>query len=166
MNLDRFTQKAQEAIVAAQALAERLQSPVLDAEHILAALVERRRGDPGRDAPPLGADLAAFRGELAALLARRAKIPGGQLALDSARPPRAGAGRGGGAPPGRRVRLDGAPAARRRRRRAATARRSSSATGRVARRSSARSPASAAASGSRAPTPRAPTRRWRSTAAT
>ena len=40
MNLDRFTQKAQEAIAGAQALAERLQSPVLDAEHILSALVE------------------------------------------------------------------------------------------------------------------------------
>ena len=35
MQLDRFTEKAQEAIVAAQHLAERLQSPVLDAEHLL-----------------------------------------------------------------------------------------------------------------------------------
>jgi ATP-dependent Clp protease ATP-binding subunit ClpB len=40
MNLDRFTQKAQESIVAAQRLAEELQSPVLDSEHLLAALVE------------------------------------------------------------------------------------------------------------------------------
>ena len=38
MQLDRFTEKAQEAIVAAQQLAERLQSPLLDAEHILSAL--------------------------------------------------------------------------------------------------------------------------------
>ena len=37
MNLDRFTQKAQEAIAAAQELATRLKSPVLDAEHLLAA---------------------------------------------------------------------------------------------------------------------------------
>ena len=35
MQLDRFTQKAQEAIVAAQATAQRLDSPILDAEHIL-----------------------------------------------------------------------------------------------------------------------------------
>jgi len=34
MQLDRFTEKAQEAIVTAQQLAERMQSPVLDAEHI------------------------------------------------------------------------------------------------------------------------------------
>ena len=52
MQLDRFTQKAQEAIVAAQATAQRLDSPVLDAEHILSALVEPDDGDPGRDAPP------------------------------------------------------------------------------------------------------------------
>ena len=39
MQLERFTQKAQEAIVTAQQLAERLHSPLLDAEHILSALV-------------------------------------------------------------------------------------------------------------------------------
>ncbi len=82
MNLDQFTQKAQEAIAGAQALAERLQSPVLDAEHILAALVEADDGIPAQTLRRLGVDLAAFRGELAALLARRAKIAGGQLTLD------------------------------------------------------------------------------------
>ena len=40
MQLDRFTEKAQEAVIAAQQLAERTESPVLDAEHLLAALVE------------------------------------------------------------------------------------------------------------------------------
>ena len=40
MQLDRFTQKAQEAIVAAQATAQRLDSPILDAEHILSALID------------------------------------------------------------------------------------------------------------------------------
>ena len=83
MNLDRFTQKAQEAIAGAQALAERLQSPVLDAEHILAALVEEDQGIPAQTLRRLGVDLGAFRGELAALLARRAKIAGGQLTLDA-----------------------------------------------------------------------------------
>ena len=83
MNLDRFTQKAQEAIAGAQALAERLQSPVLDAEHILAALVEDDEGIPAQTLRRIGVDLAAFRGELAALLARRAKIAGGQLTLDA-----------------------------------------------------------------------------------
>ena len=65
MQLDRFTEKAQEAIVAAQQLAERLQSPVLDAEHLLAALVEPDDGVPAETLRRLGVDLPAFRGELA-----------------------------------------------------------------------------------------------------
>jgi len=47
MQLDRFTEKAQEAIVEAQQLAERLQSPVLDAEHLLSTLVEPDDGVSG-----------------------------------------------------------------------------------------------------------------------
>ena len=82
MQLDRFTEKAQEAIVAAQQLAERMQSPVLDAEHLLAALVEPDDGIPAETLRRLGVDLAGFRGELAALLARRAHIQGGTLSLD------------------------------------------------------------------------------------
>ncbi len=82
MNLDRFTQKAQEAILGAQQLAEKLQSPVLDAEHILAALVEPDDGIPAETLRRIGVDLPAFRGELAAILARRARIAGGSLSLD------------------------------------------------------------------------------------
>src|SRR5215212_498797 len=82
MQLDRFTQKAQEAIVAAQQLAERLQSPVLDAEHILSALVEPDDGVPAETLRRLGVDLPTFRAELAAILAKRARIHGGSLTLD------------------------------------------------------------------------------------
>ena len=82
MQLDRFTEKAQEAIVTAQQLAERMQSPVLDAEHLLAALVGPDDGIPAETLRRLGVDLAAFRGEIAATLARRARIQGGQLGLD------------------------------------------------------------------------------------
>jgi ATP-dependent Clp protease ATP-binding subunit ClpB len=82
MQLDRFTEKAQEAILAAQQLAERLHSPVLDAEHLLSALVEPDDGIPAETLRRLGVDLGAFRGELAALLARRARIEGGSLTLD------------------------------------------------------------------------------------
>ncbi len=82
MQLDRFTEKAQEAILAAQKTAERLHSPVLDAEHILSALVEPDDGVPAETLRRLGVDLPAFRGELAGLLARRARIEGGSLALD------------------------------------------------------------------------------------
>jgi ATP-dependent Clp protease ATP-binding subunit ClpB len=82
MNLDRFTQKAQEAIVAAQETAQRLQSPVLDAEHLLSALVEPDDGIPAETLRRLGVDLVAFRGEVAAALARRARVQGGSLSLD------------------------------------------------------------------------------------
>jgi ATP-dependent Clp protease ATP-binding subunit ClpB len=82
MQLDRFTQKAQEAIVAAQALAQRLESPVLDAEHILSALVEPDDGIPAETLRRLGVDLPGFRGELAAILARRARVQGGSLSMD------------------------------------------------------------------------------------
>ena len=65
MQLDRFTQKAQEAIVAAQATAQRLDSPILDAEHILSALLEPDDGIPAETLRRLGVDLPGFRGELA-----------------------------------------------------------------------------------------------------
>jgi ATP-dependent Clp protease ATP-binding subunit ClpB len=82
MNLDRFTQKAQEAIVAAQRLAEELQSPILDSEHLLAALVEADDGIPAETLRRLGVDVPAFREELAAILGRRARIQGGSLTAD------------------------------------------------------------------------------------
>ena len=83
MQLDRFTEKAQEAIVAAQQLAERLESPILDAEHLLSALIEPDDGVPAETLRRLGVDLPAFRGELAAILAKRARIQGGSLSLDA-----------------------------------------------------------------------------------
>ena len=83
MQLDKFTQKAQESVVGAQQLAERLESPILDAEHLLAALVEDDDGVPAETLRRLGVDLPAFRAELAALLSRRARIKGGSLSLDT-----------------------------------------------------------------------------------
>ena len=82
MQLDRFTEKAQEAIVRAQELAQGLHSPVLDAEHLLSALIEPDDGVPAETLRRLGVDLPELRGELAALLARRARIEGGSLTVD------------------------------------------------------------------------------------
>jgi ATP-dependent Clp protease ATP-binding subunit ClpB len=82
MQLERFTPTAQEAHVAAQELAQRLESPVLDAEHLLSALVEPDDGIPAETLRRLGVDLPGFRAELAAILAKRARIAGGQLTLD------------------------------------------------------------------------------------
>jgi ATP-dependent Clp protease ATP-binding subunit ClpB len=81
MQLDRYTQKAQEAIVAAQKAATDMESPVLDAEHLLHALIEPDDGVPAETLRRIGVDLPAFRGELAAILGRRAKIRGGSLSL-------------------------------------------------------------------------------------
>ena len=166
MKLDRYTEKAQEAILAAQRTAEELQSPVLDAEHVLHALVEPDDGIPAETLRRIGVDLNAFRGR-----ARRDPEPAGEDPgrLDGPRPARqagAGAGRAGGPAARRRVRLDRAPAARRSPRSAARAASCSTATARRARRSSTRSRASAAASASRRPRRRARTPRSRSTAAT
>ena len=83
MQLDRFTQKAQEAIAAAQQLAETLHSPILDAEHLLAALLEPDDGVPAETLRRLGADLGTVRAELAALLDRRARIQGGSLSVNA-----------------------------------------------------------------------------------
>ncbi len=82
MQLDQFTQKAQEAIVAAQATAQRLDSPILDVEHILSALLEPDDGIPAETLRRLGVDLPGFRGELAAILARRARVAGGSMSMD------------------------------------------------------------------------------------
>jgi ATP-dependent Clp protease ATP-binding subunit ClpB len=82
MQLDRYTQKAQEAIAAAQKTAEGMESPVLDAEHLLFALVEPDDGVPAETLRRIGVDLPAFRDELAAILGRRARIRGGSLSLD------------------------------------------------------------------------------------
>ncbi|MDQ3127464.1 MAG: AAA family ATPase, partial [Chloroflexota bacterium] len=82
MQLDKYTQKAQEAIAAAQSAAAGLESPVLDAEHLLHALVEPDDGVPAETLRRLGVDLPAFRDELAGILGKRARIRGGSLSLD------------------------------------------------------------------------------------
>src|SRR3954447_15548215 len=82
MQLDRFTEKAQEAIVTAQQLAERMQSPVLDADHLLSALVAPDDGIPAETLPRLGGDVAPGPAGRAGILARRARVQGGQLTFD------------------------------------------------------------------------------------
>ncbi|HSH22224.1 MAG TPA: ATP-dependent chaperone ClpB [Candidatus Caenarcaniphilales bacterium] len=82
MKLDRYTEKAQAAILAAQRLATDADSPVLDAEHVLAALLQDAEGIPAVTLRRLGADPARLNMELGAVLSRRARVKGGQLTLD------------------------------------------------------------------------------------
>jgi ATP-dependent Clp protease ATP-binding subunit ClpB len=82
MQLDRYTQKAQESIAAAQKIAERLESPVLDAEHLLDALIEPDDGVPAETLRRIGVDVVQFRNEVASVLAKRARLRGGSMSLD------------------------------------------------------------------------------------
>jgi len=82
MQLDHYTQKAQEAIAAGQKAAEGMESAVLDVEHLLFALIEPDDGVPAETLRRIGVDLPRLRDELAAILGRRARIQGGSLTLD------------------------------------------------------------------------------------
>ncbi len=82
MKPDRYTEKAQQAVLDAQRLATEQQSPVLDVEHLLAALIQDDGGIPAATLRRMNADPAAIRTELAAALSRRARIQGGSLSLD------------------------------------------------------------------------------------
>ena len=86
MNLDRYTQKAQEAILAAQRLASEADSPVLDAEHLLAALLDDDRGHPAMTLRRLGADVPRLRMELAAALSPAGRVAAAQLSPGSGAP--------------------------------------------------------------------------------
>ena len=79
MKLDRYTQRAQEAILAAQQLASGAKSPVLDVEHLLAALLDDPEGIPVMVIRQLGADPAAMAMEVV-LLDMRVRQPGRPVA--------------------------------------------------------------------------------------
>ncbi len=83
MKLDRYTEKAQQAILAAQRLAAEQDSPVLDAEHILAALLEDAEGIPAVTLRKVEAVPASIAVEVVAVLAKRARVKGGSLTLDA-----------------------------------------------------------------------------------
>jgi len=76
MDMNRLTQKSQEALTAAQARATALGHTEVDGEHLLAALVEAPDGLIPRLLQDAGADVAALRTQLEADLARRPKVTG------------------------------------------------------------------------------------------
>src|SRR3990172_10906376 len=80
MNMNRFTEKAQEAIVAAQRMAEENNHSEVDVEHLLLALLQEPEGMGSAAIQRLGADPAQLRAEASADVERRAKVYGqGQL---------------------------------------------------------------------------------------
>jgi len=77
MNIDRFTEKAQEAIASAQGIAARFQHNEIDAEHILLALLEQPEGLVPQLIKKVGADPAVIHQQIQAALADRPRVTGG-----------------------------------------------------------------------------------------
>jgi ATP-dependent Clp protease ATP-binding subunit ClpB len=77
MNLKRYTEKAQEAVLAAQQLAERAHHPQIDPEHLLATLVEQQDGVVPSVLRRLGVDPAVITEEARGLLDRQPQAHGG-----------------------------------------------------------------------------------------
>ncbi len=76
MRLDRFTQKLQEAVQAAQALATDRQHTEFDNEHLLLVLLDQSEGLTRPLLEKLGVDIASLRQTLDAVLAKRAQAHG------------------------------------------------------------------------------------------
>ena len=81
MRIDRFTQKMQEGLQAAQDLASKLGHSEIDNEHFLAALLEQADGIARPLFDKIGVPPRIIEEKLRAELERRAKVHGGQLAL-------------------------------------------------------------------------------------
>ena len=85
MNLNRLTEKAQEALLAAQQAGERAGHPEIQPEHLLAALAEQADGVVPTVLQRLGADPAAVAGAARAEVAKLPAARGGAAPALSAR---------------------------------------------------------------------------------
>ncbi|HEY3110491.1 MAG TPA: Clp protease N-terminal domain-containing protein, partial [Chloroflexota bacterium] len=79
MDANKLTERAQEAILAAQRLAEGANNPQVEPEHVLLALVDQREGVAPRVLERLNVNMAALRAELAQELDRLPRQYGGQI---------------------------------------------------------------------------------------
>jgi ATP-dependent Clp protease ATP-binding subunit ClpB len=77
MRLDKFTVKAQEALQAAQSLADQRRHQTIEPEHLLAALLEQREGVVGPVLAKLGARPEAIRDAITTELAKLPAVSGG-----------------------------------------------------------------------------------------
>jgi ATP-dependent Clp protease ATP-binding subunit ClpB len=75
-NFNKLTEKAQQAIIRAQAIAREHSASEIDAEHLLAALLEDEEGVPATVLRQVGVDVGVLRGSLSQLLANRSKVYG------------------------------------------------------------------------------------------
>ncbi|MGI5877485.1 MAG: ATP-dependent chaperone ClpB [Christensenellales bacterium] len=77
MNIEKFTQKAQQAILGAQEVAVRLGHQQLEGEHLLKALVSQENGLTARLFHIMGADAAAIEAQIDAELEKLPRVSGG-----------------------------------------------------------------------------------------
>ncbi len=85
MNLNKYTEKAQEAILAAQQLAERAGHPEMTPEHVLVALLQQRDGIVPAVLGKMNVDVAQTLAAAEALLAKLPRAQGGSAPGPSAR---------------------------------------------------------------------------------
>jgi ATP-dependent Clp protease ATP-binding subunit ClpB len=78
MKFDRFTEKAQEAILSAQSLAREANHSEIDTDHLLLALLRQDDGIPVTVLNRVGTSVGQLRARLEQELARRPKVHGGE----------------------------------------------------------------------------------------
>src|SRR5690349_15773210 len=77
MNINKFTEKAQESVLAAQSLAEQMNHAQIEPEHLLLALVEQSDGIVPELLKKMGTDPKPFAAALREELARMPQAYGG-----------------------------------------------------------------------------------------
>jgi ATP-dependent Clp protease ATP-binding subunit ClpB len=78
MRFDRFTEKAQEALAAAQTLAQQYNHAQVDADHLLLALLSQSDGIPAAVLGRIGVQTSGLRSRLEQELSRRPTVSGGE----------------------------------------------------------------------------------------
>jgi ATP-dependent Clp protease ATP-binding subunit ClpB len=86
MNLDQYTQKSQEALLAAQGLAQQYQHQAVEPAHLLLALIQQPEGIVPAIITQVSGGTQALTQELTNELAKRPKIQGANLEVGLARP--------------------------------------------------------------------------------
>jgi ATP-dependent Clp protease ATP-binding subunit ClpB len=86
MNLEKFTQKSQEAILNAQQIAQELQAESIEPAHLLLALIRQEEGIVPAIVTKVAGSAQSLREELEADLASRPRIQGSNLDIGLARP--------------------------------------------------------------------------------
>ena len=85
MNLDKFTQKSQEAVLSAQQIAQDLQAQAIEPAHLLLALIRQEEGVVPAIITQVAGSPQSLREELNAELERRPKIQGSNLDIGLSR---------------------------------------------------------------------------------